>query len=252
MGLERRDRRLQRIGGMRIIDIDRGTLRRDHRPLQPPAHRLQAAERRDRRGDIAATRHHQASRSQCVGGLIGTDQWQRDLIGLALRLDHQPLPEQGRIAPDQLERFPRRADRKHAKAARTRHLGDASRGGIVRPHHRRAIIGEHFAEQAQLGIKIRRHRAVIIEMIAAEIGEGGCLHRQTFGAILRQAVARRLERDMAYAFALQPGDIGQKGDDVGRGQPGRNAVIGGGDAKRADRGCMEPRHPPQLPHHLNR
>ena len=40
---ERRDRRLDRVGRMRIIDIDRRAGAADHRALQPPAHRLTPA-----------------------------------------------------------------------------------------------------------------------------------------------------------------------------------------------------------------
>nr|GFD49655.1 hypothetical protein [Tanacetum cinerariifolium] len=48
-----------------------------------------------------------------------------------------------------------------------------------------------------------------------------------------------------------PRDVGKEGDDVGGGQPGGHLLVGGGDAERADRGGVMPRHPPQLPGHLD-
>ena len=79
----------------------------------------------------------------------------------------------------------------------------ADHGGrifIVGPDHRRAAGFDDFGEKAELGRKIGIHRAMIVEMVVAQIGEGGCFYRQAFGAILIEAVARRLERCMGDAL----------------------------------------------------
>ena len=39
---------------------------------------------------------------------------------------------------------------------------------------------------------------------------------------------------MGDPHPLEPGHVGKEGDDVGRGEPGRHLVVGGGDAERAD------------------
>src|SRR3546814_7226212 len=55
------------------------------------------------------------------------------------------------------------------------------------------------------------------------IGEGGRPDRQPFDPILRQAMARRFERGMAYAFAAKPRHVHQESRDVGRGEAGRRS-----------------------------
>src|SRR3546814_7180106 len=68
------------------------------------------------------------------------------------------------------------------------------------------------------------HRAMIVEMVVTEVGEGRRLYRQAFGAILVEAVARRLERRMGDALGGEARHVRQKGDDVGRRQPGRSTL----------------------------
>src|SRR3546814_3203663 len=60
---------------------------------------------------------------------------------------------------------------------------------------------------------------MIVEMIVAEVGEGRRLHRQTFGAILVEAVARRLERRVRHTLGGETRHVRQEGDDVGCGEP---------------------------------
>ncbi len=87
---------------------------------------------------------------------------------------------------------------------------------------------------------------MIIEMVARQIGEGRGRDGQAFGAILRQTMARRLERGVGDAFALEARHVGQEGDDVRRGEAGGHLVDRGRDAQRADGGGMMAQHPPQL------
>ena len=92
---------------------------------------------------------------------------------------------------------------------------------------------------------------MVIEVVAAQVGECPGGNRQSLVAILAQAMARRLVGDMGDAFAREAGDVGQEGDDVGCGQPGRNAFVGRGHAKGADRGRAFTAHAPDLPRHLD-
>src|SRR3546814_11319729 len=77
---------------------------------------------------------------------------------------------------------------------------------------------------------------MIIEMVTAQIRERACLYRQTFGAILRKAVAGCFEGRMRNAFAPQTRHVGKERHDVRRGEAGRDLVHGGGNAQSADGG----------------
>ena len=92
---------------------------------------------------------------------------------------------------------------------------------------------------------------MVIEVIAAEVREAGGHHGHAFIAELRQSVARRFIGDMRNALARQAAEVGQEGHDIGRGQSGRNAFVGRGDAERADACRAFPRHAPDLPGHLD-
>ena len=76
MRAKRGDRRLQRIGSVRIIDVDRNALAADHGALEPPAHGRDALHRGEDAVEAGAGRHREARRDQHVGGLIGADQRQ--------------------------------------------------------------------------------------------------------------------------------------------------------------------------------
>ena len=208
---QRLDRRLDRIGRMGIIDIDRRAGAGDHRALEPAADRLDPGEIGEGRLELAAGGDDQAGRGQGIGGLIGADQRQIDLVGAAVGLDDQLLAERGGLARHQLQRLAaaRRPSAPRGRRSRQRrtHLVGL---GIVGPDHRRAVRLDHLAEQPHLGLEIGLHGAVIVEMVAAEIGEGGGLHRQAFGAILGKAVARRLERGMGDALRASPAMLDRK------------------------------------------
>ena len=112
-------------------------------------------------------------------------------------------------------------------------------------------IVNHFVEQPHLGREIFLHRLVIIEVVAAEIGEGAGRNSHPFVAILREAMARRFIGDMRHALARQTAHIRKESHDVGRGKPGRNAFVGRGNAQRPDaRGALA-RHAPDLARHFD-
>ncbi len=57
---------------------------------------------------------------------------------------------------------------------------------------------------------------------------------------------------MRHALRASPATLARKVDHVGRGEPGRDGVVGGRHAQRADRRGMVPAHPPELTRHLDR
>ncbi|KFL48788.1 hypothetical protein IL54_4410 [Sphingobium sp. ba1] len=241
------DRGFQAIGCMGIIDIDRRARLADDRPFQPPAHGLHPAQQFQHLGHVAPGRDDQARCGQRIGGLIRADQRQIDGVALALDLDLQQLPQLRRRARDKAQRLPLLADRQQLQPARRDPRDHLVRPGIIGPHHRRAIGRDHFIEQPHLGVEIAVHIAMIVEMVARQIGEGARDDRQSFSPILVQPMARRLERGMADALSAQTRHVGEESDDVRRGKARGNLVDRRRHAQRADGGGMMPHHPPQLP-----
>ena len=83
-------------------------------------------------------------------------------------------------------------------------------------------------------------------MIARQIGEGGRTDRDTVEAVLREAVARRLDRGVLDALPRQFGEIAVQGDRVGRRQR-TGATPGGQDkAERAEACRRMPEARPDL------
>ena len=153
----------------------------------------------------------------------------------------------GRCLRHQLQRSALFADREQFQPAILDPLDRLLRPWIIiGPDHSSAFAPDDLVKQPHLGLEIAVHIAVIIKMIAAQIGKGADLHGQTFGAILRKAVAGCFKNRVADPFARQTGHVGEKGDNIGRRQPGLDLVVGGGDAKRADRRAVIAIHPPQL------
>ena len=120
---KRRDRRFERVGRVRVIDIDRHAGAADHRALEPPAHRRNALHRREGRRPLAAGREHEPGGGQHVGGLVGADQRQREAVRLC----------------------------RHARASRSGRAATAiaRRGGSSRPCGRRSAAYARAAPHAQ-------------------------------------------------------------------------------------------------------
>src|SRR3546814_10411973 len=117
-------------------------------------------------------------------------------MGLAIRLDHQHLSQVRRRAGKKAKRFALFADGEDREAPRPCPSGDVGGTRIVRPDDSRTAGRNDLIEQAHLGFEIAFHVAMIIEMVTAQIRERACLYRQTFGAILRKAVAGCFEGRM--------------------------------------------------------
>src|SRR3546814_357310 len=149
-------------------------------------------------------------------------------------------------------RLARLSDRHDPQAALLCFAFGGRRPWIVVPDHRGAARIDHLAKQPHLRRQISIHVAMIVEMIVAEVGKGGGRHRRPFGAILVEAMARRLERRVGHAFGGEARHVAEEGHDVGRGEPGRRAVVRGRDAERAERGGMKARHAPELARHFDR
>ncbi len=83
-------------------------------------------------------------------------------------------------------------------------------GGAARLHE--------IGEQPQLGGEIGLERRVIVEMIAAEIGEAAGRDAHAVEPVLVEAVRGRLDREMRHAVAGEFVERAMQRDRIGRGQ----------------------------------
>ena len=108
---------------------------------------------------------------------------------------------------------------------------------MISDDHRRAARLHQIAEQPELGGQIGFERRVIIEMVAADIGEGAGGDTHAVEPELIEAVRRRLQHQMGDVVAGQFVERTVQRDRIGRGQravdfaPRRNQADGA-DARR--------------------
>ena len=101
-----------------------------------------------------------------------------------------------------------------------------------------AVGRQQLGEQAQLGGEIGLHARVIVEMVAAEIGEGGGLQPHAVQPVLVEAVRGGLEGQMRDALGRQLRQRPVQRDRVGRGQRAVDAAVGLDEADGAERGGL--------------
>ena len=110
--------------------------------------------------------------------------------------DDEVLAERGRLLLDQLDEFAGAADGHRLDPAPPDALDHLLRLRIVGPDHRRAIGRKQLVEQPHLGLEIGLHRRMVVEVVAAEVGERDGLQRHALGAVLVEPVRGRLIGDM--------------------------------------------------------
>ena len=79
-----------------------------------------------------------------------------------------------------------------------------------------------------------RHVAVVVEMIAGQIGKASSGNREAVEAKLGETMARRLDRDVLDPLFAEGGEIAVEGDRVGRRQRARAAPARPHQPERAD------------------
>ena len=78
--------------------------------------------------------------------------------------------------------------------------------------------GEQIAEETELCCEVGFHRRVVVEVIAAEIGEACGFELHAIEAELVEAVGGGFEGEMRDAFVGERCERGMKGDGIGRRQ----------------------------------
>ncbi len=99
------------------------------------------------------------------------------------------------------------------------------------------VAGKKISKQPLLRGAIRLHVAMVVEVVAGEVGERRRGDHDAVETELREAMARRLERDMVDAALRQLAEIAVEGNRVGGGQcpraaPGRRYHAESAEARR--------------------
>ena len=108
---------------------------------------------------------------------------------------------------------------------------------VIGDDHRRAARLHEIAEQPELGGEIGFERRMIVEMIAADIGEGAGRDAHAVEPVLVEAVRGRFQHQMRHALAGELVERAMQRDRIGRGEravdlaPRRNQADGA-DARR--------------------
>ena len=108
---------------------------------------------------------------------------------------------------------------------------------IVRVHHREPAAGRGTVaavEQHELGIEVALHRAMVVEMVVAQVGEHGDLARESEGAALHQGVAAHLDRHALDAALHHLAQQSVEFQGSRRGQGRRPGLVPDPDAGGAD------------------
>lgn len=125
-----------------------------------------------------------------------------------------------------------------------RGLDRLRRPRIVREDHRRRPLRQQRIEKPHLGGHIGLDRGMIIHVVPAEIGEGGCRKLDAVEPALVEAVAGGLHRGMRHAFSGKFRQQLMQRHRIGRRQRAIFVARRRDDARRADhRGrvaCMRP------------
>ena len=178
------------IGGVGVVDKDRGAVGAGGGQLHPAAHRGQAPQGGKHRLRIGVRGNRQPAGGQHVGGLKSADQRQARQMCCAFPRKAQILAAGVKaLAKDaQIGRFVR-ADADHVlpPPARNRRHFDAAR--VVKVDDRRAILGQNPGKKPGLGGEIGGEALVVVQMILGEIGERRRLQPHPVKAALFQPVA---------------------------------------------------------------
>ncbi len=106
--------------------------------------------------------------------------------------------------------------------------------GRVEIEHGGAVARQKLGEEPRLRREIRGHVGVIVEMVARQVGEGRRREREPVEAVLVEAVARRLERDVIDAGPRKLLQGAVERHRIGGGQAAGPGEIGADDAERAE------------------
>ncbi len=162
-------------------------------------------------------------------------------------LELEPLGESIDGGFDQPNAVAVAADRDQLQPALLRRRDHRAAMLVIDVDHRSATVCHQIIEQPELGREIGLDARMIIEMIAAQIGEAARRDTHAVEPMLVEAVRRRLDREMSDAFARQFRQRAVQVDRIGRGQRAIDFALAGHDADGADAGGLVSERRPYLP-----
>ena len=245
-----RPQRLQRLGQglglVGVVDERRGSGRMAGHQLHPAGRRMQVRQKRHQRVDRGSAGQHQSRCRQQVAGLEATDESDGKAVAAAQELDlERHAVGRGRAA-DEPQRLRPLAIVDDPQLPVDREPGQIGELGDVGVEHRGGAGGQQLGEQPALGGIVGGRAAVIVEVIAAEIGEGGSGQPYAVDTALVEPVAGGLERQMLDTFGREPGRHAVQRDRVRRGQAAVAGCVGGLQAQRAEAGGGQLQTGPEL------
>ena len=108
-------------------------------------------------------------------------------------------------------------------------------------------VGRRSSKQPALGLEVGLEAAVIVEMVAADIGERGGLDGEPGEPLLVEPVARGLDDQMVDAALGELGGEAVQGHRIGRGERALGPAAGALQAQRAEAGGADAEPIPDLP-----
>src|SRR5262245_16836900 len=184
---------------MGIVDEDRRAVALADE-LEATLGAFEMRERGEGREWLPAGRDDEARGEQRVLDLKSAGQRQTDAVIATAVLDCERLREAINLALDQENALATPADGDEPQGAPFCCRGDESGVLVIGRDHGRAAGLDQIGEQAQLGGEISLQRRVIIEMVAAEIGEAAGRHAHAVEAALIESMRGRFDGEMRHAF----------------------------------------------------
>ncbi len=232
---------------MGVVDEHLAAGRGARHRLEPPGHAAQSRQRLERRLGRGPAGHRQGERGQNVGGLEGADQGQLDPVRPPQDVEHQALAFRRGFLGHEAQvavADPVGQDREAAPRAEGAKLLEGTQVGV---QHRRAVRSQKVGEQAPLCGPVGGHVAVIVQMVARQVGEGRRRDPHAVQAILVEAVARGLQDQVADAVLGEARQAAVQLDGVGRGQRPGCAGPRRGQAEGAEARRLQAEMAPDLP-----
>ena len=170
----------------------------------PPGNRLQGFQRRQRRFGVRSQSEGEGEGREGVFRLEATDQGKGHCPGATLHSEFQALSVRRRAGAFQTDVVAAGAVGDDAVAALPAGGQDGVRVARVRVHHPHPAVGQDVGEQAHLALQIVFHGPVVVQVIAAEIGERRRRHLHPVQAVLGEAVAGGFHGQELDAVIRQP------------------------------------------------
>ena len=241
-----REHGLERVGRMGVIHENARALVGGRRQLQPAGNAAQGGERLQRRVQLSAGRDHQAQGGQGVDRLEHADQRQVHRIGLIEEIEEEPLPIRQGFPAGETKVALGDAERETLVTAFLASLAQRLVLDRIGVQHGGTAVGQKFGEEAHLGGEIALHVAVIVEVVARQVGEGRRLDPDPVQAELVEAMTGGLHDQVIEAVLGKPGETAVQIGRVGRGQRSRRLRMGRRHPQGAEAGRLAAQALPDL------